>query len=171
MSERVSPSAVPNIPVTQYTPAKSIKTSTPDIIEFNSNNVPIDVMTEILFESIGGQEILSLSRNDIVNGQTVLYSPIKNLAALNSRYNPKNLFVVPATSQSYFYSFAIKLEDRVPDIEDLPSSTTNVVYCDPETKNIVVYVTSMLPGENVEIQVLSDGLPAGDIIYNIQEES
>lgn len=164
-------SPIPEIPVTQYTPMRSIKPSTPDVIQFNKENVPIDVMTELLFEDIGGQEILTLSRNDLINGQSVIYSPIKNLAALNTKYNPKNLFVIPATSQAYFASFAIKLEDKVPDSDSLPAETPNLVYVDNTSRDLIVYVTSMTSGENVEIQVLSEGMPTGDIIYTIQEES
>lgn len=165
MADNGTPNAVPHVPATQYTPTKNIKAATPDVIEFDSGSLPIDVMTEILFEDVGGQEILSLSRNDIVNGQTILYSPIKNLRRVESKHNPNNLFVVPSTSQAFFSSFAIKLEDKIPDPDDLDTLNRNLVYVDELTGDLVVFVTAMIAGENVEIQVLEEGDAVGDILY------
>jgi hypothetical protein len=165
MASNGTPNSVPEVPATQYTPTKNIKAATPDVIVFDSETLPVDVMTEILFEDIGGQEILSLSRNDLINGQTVLYSPIKNLRRVESRYNSNNLFAVPSTSQNYFSSFSIKLEDKVPDVDDLDTIDKRIIYVDKETGDLIVFVTNIVRGENVEIQVLEDGGPVGDILY------
>lgn len=165
MADNGVPNSVPHVPSTQYTPTKSIKAATPDVIEFDTESLPIDVMTEILFEDVGGQEILSLSRNDIINGQTILYSPIKNLRRVESKYNPNNLFVVPSTSQTFFSSFAIKLEDKTPDTDDLDTIEKKIVYVDEATGDLIVFVTAMTTGETVEIQVLEEGDSVGDILY------
>jgi hypothetical protein len=57
----------------------SIKIATPDIMIGKDEVVPIETMTNLIFEDIGGQEIINISRADLVNGQKVVYQPIKNL--------------------------------------------------------------------------------------------
>jgi len=79
-------SATPDIPDIQSTTSSSarsgIKIATPDIVQFDESAIPVDAMTNLLFENIGGQEILGVARNDIVNGQDVSYNLISNLKTL-----------------------------------------------------------------------------------------
>jgi len=50
-----------------------------DTILYNDDSLPIEIMTDLIFENIGGQELINIARNDTVNGQTIIYQPIKNL--------------------------------------------------------------------------------------------
>ena len=100
--------AVPNIPVP--VPAVSnqdIKVATPDLIQFGDDQVPVEYMTDLLFEQVGAQEIMSISRNDIVNGQPVLYRPIKNIPQINASFNPLNIFASIDDNNAYFKNFPI----------------------------------------------------------------
>lgn len=161
-------SATPNVPST--TPAVSnqdIKVATPDLIQFNSDEVPIEYMTDLLFEQVGGQEILSISRHDIINGQKVLYTPIKNAARLGAVFNPLNMFPNIQDMNSFFKNFAIHLEDKVPEIgtDFSNDQVLNVVYVDDTNGNLIVNVVNMLPDERVEVQVVQSGDILDDIIY------
>lgn len=161
-------SATPNIPASLPTVStNSIKPATPDLIQFNDSDIPIEYMTDLMFENIGGQEILSVSRNDTVNGQKVVYSPIKNLSQVATYYNPKNLFVIPNTTSSYFANYSIKLEDKVPEVgsKQVENEVPEIIYMDDTTGDLVVNVINMLPSEQVEIQVLNAGNELGDILY------
>lgn len=146
---------------------QDIKIATPDLIQFGNDVVPIDYMTDVLFEQVGGQEIISISRNDIVNGQKVLYRPIKNIPQLAATFSPLNMFASIDDTNSYFKNFTIKLEDKVPEIGSNPANNEvlDVVYVDDTNGNLVVQTINMLPDERLEIQVLNSGDATGDIIY------
>jgi hypothetical protein len=70
------PAPAPEPVIVQAAP---VKTATPDIVLFDDSALPIEVMTDLIFENIGGQELISITRSDIVNGQKISYQPIKNL--------------------------------------------------------------------------------------------
>ena len=55
----------------------STKSATPEKIALSNPILDPEVMSDLLFENIGGQELINISRNDLVNGQDVAYSPIK----------------------------------------------------------------------------------------------
>ena len=160
--------ATPDIPAP--TPAVSnqdIKIATPDLIQFGEEAVPIEYMTDLLFEQIGGQEIISISRNDIVNGQTVLYRPIKNVPQLAATFSPLNMFASIDDTNSYFKNFTIKLDEKIPEIGSnlANNEVPNIVYIDDTNGNLVINTINMLSDERVEIQVLNSGDATGDIIY------
>jgi hypothetical protein len=160
--------ATPSIPAA--TPAasnKDIKIATPDLIQFNSDSVPVEYMTDLLFEQVGGQEIISISRNDIVNGQKVIYTPIKNVAQLGAAFNPLNMFPSIEDANSYFKNFPILLDEKIPEIGTSLSNNevTDIVYIDEFNGNLVVNVINMLPDERVEVQVIDSGDALDDIIY------
>lgn len=160
--------SVPNIPTPiPVVSNQDIKIATPDLIEFGDQPVPIEYMTDILFEQVGGQEIISISRNDIVNGQKVLYRPIKNTPQLAATFNPLNMFANIDDTNSYFKNFTIHLEDKVPEIGSnlANNEVLDVVYIDDTNGNLVVQTINMLPDERLEIQVLNSGDATGDIIY------
>lgn len=160
--------STPDIPLPIVsTSNNAIKPATPDLIQFNDSDIPIEYMTDLMFENIGGQEILSVSRNDTVNGQKVIYSPIKNLSQVAIYYNPKNLFVIPNTTSSYFANYSIKLEDKVPEIGSnvVENEVPEVVYIDETNGNLIINVINMLPSEQLEVQVLNAGNELGDILY------
>ena len=56
-----------------------VKVATPDLILKDADVIDVDIMTDLIFEDIGGYELATISRHDLVNGQEVIYSPIKNL--------------------------------------------------------------------------------------------
>jgi hypothetical protein len=189
MADNGATEAVPSyIPVVSlYSPTSVVKPATPDLIVFDQAAVPIEYMTDLIFENVGGQEMISITRNDLVNGQKVLYSPIKNLSELGLKYNSKNIFTVPSTSESFFKNFSIKLENHVPTfgvgtghllfptttdatLKDLRESIYIEYATDdepdfPSDENLIVNVVGMSSNNLVEIQVLSAGNTFGDIMY------
>ncbi len=93
----------------------SVKPATPDLILFNDEEVPIEIVTELLFEDIGSIEILSIARNDIINGREISYNLFGNLSDLSRRYSPTNIFKLSGTLSEFFENFAIKFKLHVPD--------------------------------------------------------
>jgi hypothetical protein len=110
-------SATPNTPssssVSNLLPKNPTKTAPIDTVLFDDNSMSIEIMTDLIFEDIGGQELATISRHDLVNGQKVVYNPIKNLTDLYLQYNPNNILRLQS-SDSYFKSLPISILDRLP---------------------------------------------------------
>jgi hypothetical protein len=153
-----APSTIPSTPIPPPAPTPPpppIKTATPDIILFDNSAVPIEVMTDLIFENIGGQELLSIARNDTINGQDVLYQPIKNLSTIQQAYNPNNILNLQQTSEKYFQGYPIKLEEKIPNVGNGPNGEN--IYIDPTTGDLIIELVNMLQGEQVESQISING--------------
>lgn len=151
-------SAVPNFPAVEASSNTdiAIKVASKDIM-LADESIPVDLMTNLVFEAIGGQELINISRNDIVNGQNVVYQPISNISLIALQYNSQNLIAMPDTAGTIFNNYSIKLESKIP-------TTTEPVTIDA-SGNIVVSAMDIKPGEQIEIQVLSSGTVFDDTIY------
>ena len=126
-----------------------------DTILYNEEATPIEIMADLLFENIGGQELINIARNDTVNGQTVIYQPIKNLAAIQQQYNPNNIVSLQATSDKYFQNYSIKFESKVPNVGNGPNGEH--VYIDTQTGDLVIDVINVQDGEQVQVEITSSG--------------
>ena len=144
----------PTLPVTISPPPLPIKTAPIDTILFDEEAIPIEVMTDLIFENIGGQELLSISRSDIVNGQKISYQPIKNLSAIQQQYNPNNILGLQQTDNKYFAGFAIKLENKIP--EEGNGANGNNVYLN-ELGDLVIEFINLNNDEQVEAQISIGG--------------
>lgn len=159
-------SATPRTPwpeASESVSTSSVKVATPDIIMFNDDVVPEEAMVDVILEQIAGQELLLASRNDIVNGQTVVYQPIKNLAKIALRYNSKNILAVQNPSDVIFNNYPIRFEKSVPVVGTGPNGST--IYIDETTSDLVINVVGLNKDEQIEVQILSTGDVLDDTIY------
>ena len=152
----------PNIPV----PVSSlgslnsgIKAATPDLF-VNERVEDVGVIEDLLFESVAGQELISIARHDMVNGQSVVHRPIKNLSALAIQYSPQNLLSLQNPSTTYFNSFPIKLESKIPE-----GNTEDIIYIEAETGDLIINLINMSPDERVEVEILTSGDILDGTIY------
>jgi len=164
-----------------------VKIATPDLILKNADVIDVDIMTDLIFEDIGGYELATISRHDLISGQEVIYSPIKNLTDLYLQYNPNNILRIQS-SESYFESLSLPIYTRIPicgtgydisppDLINDPEyeekdlnkwiKTPNCksVYIDKITGDLVINLINTKPGEQVEVEVLSAGNIFDDTIY------
>lgn len=175
MTDNVNPTPeVPDIQMTQtFSTRSSVKVATPDLILFNESSVPVDIITDLLFEEVGGQEIISIARNDIVNGQDVSYNLIGNLNGLERRYNSKNIFSLPDTIEKYFSNFSIRFGIHVPEEGTGPEGERVYILQEDsataERGDLIIDVTNMETNERVDVEVLRSGTPLSDTMYT--EES
>lgn len=132
-----------------------VKTATPDIILFDDETVPIDTMADLIFENIGGQELINISRSDIINGQKISYQPIKNLSSIQQRYNPNNILSLQQTADKYFAGFSIKLEDKIPN-EGNGVNGENI-YIEEETGDLIIEFINLNNDEQIETQITLGG--------------
>lgn len=153
-----SPASVSPTPVTPVTAAvvkvqtPPVKTATPDIVLFDDSTVPVEIMSDLIFENIGGQELINISRNDLINGVNVQYQPISNLVSLNQQYKPDNILNMQNTSNKYFAGYAIKFEEKVPKV----GTSVNPVYFD-DLGNLVVESVNLNSDEQIEIEIAVNG--------------
>jgi hypothetical protein len=149
-----APSSRPPTPVTPF-----VKTAPIDTILFNDETVPIDTMADLIFENIGGRELINITRSDIVNGQKISYQPIKNLSSIQQRYNPNNILSLQQTADKYFAGFSIKLENKIPNEGNGPNGK-NIYFND--SGDLVIEFININSDEQIEIQITTGGT-----IYNI----
>jgi hypothetical protein len=160
--------ALPNLPASTPSSASTgVLAASKDIILITDESMPIEVMTDLIFEDIGGQEIINISRSDIINGQSVIYQPIKNLTSLNYQYNPQNIMSLQDTSESYFKKFPIIFDKKIPSVGTGPNGET--VYIEEETGNLIINVINLDEDEQVEVQILNSGSFYNDTIYGVEQ--
>lgn len=158
--------STPNLPtIVPSSSSSGVKIPTTDIILYNDESTPIEVMSDLIFENIGGQEIINIARNDIINGQNVIYQPIKNLTNLYFQYNPQNILALQDTSEEYFKKFPIKLENTIPNVGTGPNGET--VYIEQSTGNLIINIINLNNDEQVEVEILSNGAIFDDTIYEV----
>lgn len=164
MEESSEVTSKPVMPVANITSSKdNIKIATPDLILTSEDPVSAELMSDLIFENIGGQEIISIARNDIVNGQNVLYSPISNLSSVAFEYNGKTLLPVSNPSDTYFKNFSIRYEDHIPDEGTGPNGET--IYFDPLTGDLVINVVNVPADVQVDVRIYSVEEVIDDTIY------
>jgi hypothetical protein len=159
----------------------AVKIATPDLILANDEAMSIEIMTDLIFEDIGGYELATISRHDLVNGQKVIYTPIKNLTDLYLQYNPNNVLRLQA-SDSYFKSLSLSIFDHLPvcgtgyDLVEKPGEPDRTkwtkvpncksVYIDPLTGDLIINLVNVKENEQAEIQILTSGYIFDDTIHD-----
>ena len=152
-------SATPQTPsstsVSNKIPASPVKTAPIDTVLFNDDSMSIEIMADLIFEDIGGHELINIARNDIINGQQISYTPIKNLGLIQQKYNPNNILGLQATSEKYFANFPIKFEEKVPVEGNGPNGSN--VYFDDVTGDLIIEGVNLNKDELFEVEVSLNG--------------
>jgi len=155
----------------------AIKIATPALVALGSPTLNIEYMTDLIFEDIGGQELINISRGDIINGQNIMYQPIKNFKNILFQYNPQNILKLQDTSATYFKNFPIRLETKIPNcgtgfayVSGQRVDNCKIVYMDKDPNSItygsiIIDLINLQSDEQVEVQVLSSGAILSDTIY------
>lgn len=155
-------SPVPPTPPVVSPATQAVRSATPEIILFDEPPISDEIMINLLFEDIGGEEILMLARTDTVDGQPIIYQPIKNLVSLNQQYNPQNILSLQGVSSVYFKNFPINLDYRIPNVGNGPDGS--YVYTDPTTGDLVVEAVNLESDEQVEIHIIKNSETFNDTI-------
>ena len=154
-----TPDPTPITPNTSVTvkapPPPPVKTAPIDTVLFNDDSMSIEMMADLIFEDIGGHELINIARNDIINGQQVSYTPIKNLGLIQQTYNPNNILRLQSTSEKYFANFSIKLEEKVPLVGNGPNGSN--VYIDQTTGDLIIEGININKDELFEVELSLNG--------------
>ena len=152
-----APAATPSIPLTTSlvsNPASiPVKTAPIDTVLTSDDLVIDEALIDLLYEDIGGHEIINIARNDTINGQTVRYQPIKNLSSIQQQYNPNNILALQNTSDKYFQNFSIKLETKLLEIGEGSGPDEAYVYIEPATGDLIVELINLETDEQIEVEI------------------
>jgi len=131
----------------------------PDLydIERGNDSLPESVLEYLLFEQIGGQELLSVSRTDTLNGTNPSYSIISNLVDLRFQYAPSNIISLPNALPDIFKQYSIVLERYVPEVSIAEGDSPNAYINTDSENSLVLEFKNMQPNQQVELQILSTG--------------
>ena len=151
-------------PVLVSPPPPQIKTAQPDIILFDDEQIPAEIMTNLVLENIGGQELISIARHDTINGQKVIYQPIKDLQLIQQRNNPNNVINLQQTEKQYFSGFPIDLSTKLPE-QGSGLGINGDNFAINVLGGIIVEFINLKDDERVEIQIIQN-----DILYSIDSE-
>lgn len=141
-----------------------VRVATPDIILFDPELVPIEVMTDLIFENIGGRELINIVRNDTINGQSVVYTPIRNLSAISYEYNSLSLIPMPKTQEKYFNNFSYKLDAFLPEIGEGTGPNGETIYID-ENGDLIINIINTKDTDEVDVQILEAESTIDGTIY------
>lgn len=137
------------------TQTNSVKVAVPNAVDVLNDPIAYEAMFEIIFQDIGGQELINISRADAINGQNIMYSIVKNLKNIMLDYNSNNIIKLGGTSDVLFKNFSIRLEDKIPRYGN--GTNGAIVYIEPETGNLMVDLVNMGDEEEVEIEIINQG--------------
>lgn len=104
-------------------PSGTIKTADPDIVAIKQEALPPVAMEQLILQKIGGTELIMHARHDTVDGQSVLYQPIKDVDFLASIYSPKLITGFSSTWLSLRQSYKIDIDGML--LEDDKSIAVN----------------------------------------------
>lgn len=146
---------------------ESVLSSEPQFFVGLDPAATIEEMENAIWQNIGGHEIISLVRRDLVDGINLDYSLVSNLKRLFQEYNPLTIFSIENSASVIFQRFGIKLEKYVPSPRKLfqvqPGLTVPVAR-DSEGQ-VVIYVQNIRDDQEVEAQILGSQRILRDTIY------
>lgn len=152
--------------------SEPVKVATPEImvenIVLDSGAIADSLIQDLLFEDVGGQELLTISRHDLLIGQPVAYQPIKNIGEISLQYNSDNMIYMPEAFKNYFKNFNIVLSNNVPDVEDTASAPNVYNDINAQSQNfgsLILEFKNLGVNQQVEVQILTNGAFFDDTIY------
>jgi hypothetical protein len=146
---------------------ESVLSSEPQFFVGVDPAATVEEMENAIWQNIGGHEIISLVRRDLVDGINLDYSLVSNLAKLFQEYNPKTIFSIEDVSATIFARFGIKLEKYVPSLRALALIDENLkspVVLDDAGK-IVIYLSNVEDDKEIEVQTINSEDILRDTIY------
>jgi hypothetical protein len=142
----LAPTSTPPTPVIPPPAATTyaVKQPSPSLVTYNAETLPQELIVDLLFEDVGGTELINVSRHDTINGQNVVYSLVSNLSILNRSFNPNNI-LAGQISYSQFSQYSL----------DIASKLIGISL--DEGGNLVIEFSSIGNDEYAEIELSSDG--------------
>ena len=166
---------VANQPSPEYFPTSKLsrfKIADPQYILSVDPASTIEEMQNTLWQGIGGHEIISIVRRDLVDGSNKDYGLIFDLQKLFAEYNPKTILLIENSSPLYFNKFGIKFEKYLPAeklLRAVSENLQNPIELDSEG-NVVIYVQNLDSSFEVQVQSITAKESFRDTMYGGDSE-
>lgn len=148
--------------IASSSPKPDTKPATPDLIMISDEAFPVELITDLLFEDIGGTEILNIARHDLVDGAELSYQQISNMAKVTTVSGGANLQSLTQTSEDLFSQFPLKRYQYVPASTDDPSGMNRNVYLN-NNGDLVIELSGVDSSYQLEVSFQVGSV--SDIIY------
>lgn len=142
-----SPAPPPAPPPPPAPTTFAVKAPEVSLIQYNPDQLPQELITDLLYEDVGGIELINIARSDTINGQNVVYSLVSNLSVINQTFNPNNILAGQIVYSSQLGQYALDITSKLAD---------NTAYLDNDG-NLVIEFTSIGADEFAEIEISSNG--------------
>lgn len=139
----------------------TIKLATDNLLAFKPETIDAEATTNMLFQSIGGIELLEYSRADMVyniDNQALPYQVFSDLSILQSKYSPKSLSGLQDAIGDSLNAFPLDIAKYIP----LVPTRAFYVYVEDSTTsanldNLIVEVVGITDksAETVQIEIMN----------------
>lgn len=140
------PIPVPPPPAREAT-TFAVKSPEVSLIQYNPETLPQELITDLIYEDVGGIEMINIARSDTINGQAVNYSLVSNLSVINQVFNPNNILAGQIVYSSQLGQYALDIANKLAD---------NIAYLDSDG-NLIIEFTSIGADELAEIEISANG--------------
>lgn len=132
----------------------AVKQPAPSLVQYNAEALPEELIIDLLYEDVGGQELINISRHDTVDGQEVSYSLIRNLSIFNQSFNPNNILAGQIAYSPQFGQYSLDISSKLPFMNaDYPEGPA---YLDTNG-NLIIDLISIGADEYIEVEISSNG--------------
>jgi hypothetical protein len=138
--------------------SESIRVATPDLIIFDPNSTSADAMSDLIFEDIGGEELIEISRSDLINSANVVFPKIKNVVRVIPQQSIDQMAGYSDTADDDTNNYPLTLSSYVP-------LYIEPVEIDETTGSIIINTTGMTPDLQIEVQFVANAKLFDDTIY------
>jgi hypothetical protein len=145
------------LPEPIYVSEKSgIKIATPDIL-LDNETLSYDAMSQYSLASIGGIELLSASRHDLINSPyNDGYTPLSDAGTI---FNNQPSIVFNDGSKNVFNTYTIDLNYHIPQLSENP-----IIETDTDSGVTTINLKNLQQDYIVEVEILSAGAVLNDTI-------
>lgn len=141
--------------------SRAVKVATPETYELYPTSPDKVAGAQMLLEILGGNELIEISRHDLINGYGIKNQPIKDAQVIATQFNAFNIIPLQDTLPNYLDNFPIKLEEKLP---NLAAGESNVTIDDNGI--ITIELINLKPDELVEVEIFYQGEILDDTIYD-----
>lgn len=125
------------------------------IVQYNEAALPQQMISDMLFADVGGQELLLVSRWDTIDGQSVSYSLVTDLSQTAQQFNSSGILTANEGSMAYFRQFSIDVVNRMSEINSLNDTTPGISL--NVNGDLVIDFDFIGVNESVEVEIVNSG--------------
>ena len=142
--------------------SRLVKTPEKNINFLDDSDKKYQGIDRLMFQSISGAELSTITRQNTVEGLNPYYKIISNLSRLNNEFDPISIIAKQKRGQSVFDIYVINLLERIPDSQYIEDNEIPNYYYIDANGDLVIHFVNMGRGEFVELEIVTNA-----IIYNI----